>query len=226
MPKRYIKNVRIKNADISGDIEVAGDVSVMNVVADNIVANEIDVVGLRTYSDDARVSPNIVCGSEYNSVADGISGASVLGGGAHASENICSANFATVCGGEMNSASGYSAIVCGGGYNEAAGAYSLAAGYQAWATHDGCMVWADSTGGGFESTAPNQVLFRADGGVGINTNAPTSALDVSGDIETDGGFYFGEPTADGTWRIVRSGDNLVIERRESGSWVTKQTITP
>ena len=39
-------------------------------------------------------------------------------------------------------------------------------------------------------------------------------------------FYFGASDVDGTWRIVRSGNNLVFERRESGSYVTKFTMTP
>lgn len=37
--------------------------------------------------------------------------------------------------------------------------------------------------------------------------------------------YFGNPAVDGTWRILRSGNNLVIERLETGSWVTKSTIS-
>lgn len=37
--------------------------------------------------------------------------------------------------------------------------------------------------------------------------------------------YFGPSATDGTWRIVRSGNDLVIERREGGSYVTKSTIT-
>jgi len=38
--------------------------------------------------------------------------------------------------------------------------------------------------------------------------------------------YFGDPTTDGTWRFGRSGNDWVFQRRESSSWVTKQTITP
>lgn len=62
--------------------------------------------------------------------------------------------------------------------------------------------------------------------VGINTEAPTSALDVVGDIETGSAnaFYFGDPSTDGSWRLVRSGNDLVIERRVTGAWATKSTI--
>lgn len=36
--------------------------------------------------------------------------------------------------------------------------------------------------------------------------------------------YLGASGTNGSWRIGRSGDDLVFERRESGSWVTKLTI--
>jgi len=45
-------------------------------------------------------------------------------------------------------------------------------------------------------------------------------------IGSSNAFYFGASDFDGTWRIVRSGDNLVFERRESGSYVAKFTMTP
>jgi hypothetical protein len=39
-------------------------------------------------------------------------------------------------------------------------------------------------------------------------------------------FYMGDPSANDSWRIIRSGNNLLHQRREAGSWVTKNTITP
>ncbi len=41
---------------------------------------------------------------------------------------------------------------------------------------------------------------------------------------SDKAFYFGASDTDGSWRIVRTGNNLAIERRESGSWVEKSLI--
>lgn len=38
------------------------------------------------------------------------------------------------------------------------------------------------------------------------------------------GIYQGEAETDGTWLIIKSGDNLVVQRRESGSYVTMLTI--
>jgi len=37
--------------------------------------------------------------------------------------------------------------------------------------------------------------------------------------------YEGAPGTDGSWRMVRSGTDLVFERRESGSWIEKGAIT-
>jgi hypothetical protein len=78
----------------------------------------------------------------------------------------------------------------------------------------------------FNSTADSYII--PGGELGIGTRTPTSKLDVNGDIEVGSGneFYFGDPNTDGSWRINRSGNNLVFQRRESGSWVTKDTIKP
>jgi len=37
---------------------------------------------------------------------------------------------------------------------------------------------------------------------------------------------YGDASTDGSWRTIRDGNNLVTQRRESGTWTTKQTITP
>ena len=65
----------------------------------------------------------------------------------------------------------------------------------------------------------------AQGAVTIGTDAK---ITTDGDVQTatNSAFYFGDMDTDGSWRIVRSGNNLVFERRESSSWVTKQTMTP
>jgi acetyltransferase-like isoleucine patch superfamily enzyme len=59
------------------------------------------------------------------------------------------------------------------------------------------------------------------------TIAPSGAnLAVTADVDvpSNKSFYLGAPATDGTWRITRSGNNLLMERRESGAYVTKQTI--
>lgn len=38
-------------------------------------------------------------------------------------------------------------------------------------------------------------------------------------------YFFGDPDTDTSWRQIRVGNNLEFQRRESGVWVTKSTIT-
>ncbi|QCC51743.1 tail fiber domain-containing protein [Halapricum salinum] len=94
---------------------------------------------------------------------------------------------------------GIFATVPGGRDNTASGAYSFAAGRQAQAEHDGAFVWADSTSGSVTSTASNQFLIEAGGGVGVNTTSPDAPLDVGGgnnfDLQaTEGDFKIGDDT--------------------------------
>ena len=73
---------------------------------------------------------------------------------------------ATATSGGKNTVSADYDMVCGGRLNTAAGQYSLAAGNQAKANHIGRFVWADQTAADFASTAVDQFLIRAAGGVG------------------------------------------------------------
>lgn len=45
------------------------------------------------------------------------------------------------------------------------------------------------------------------------------------EVGADQPFYFGNKDTDGSWRIVRSGDDLVIQRLVLGTWMTKSTIS-
>ena len=86
-------------------------------------------------------------------------------------------------GGLGNSAEGTRSAIPGGDHNIARGFTSFAAGRRAQALHDGAFVWADNPGFiAFASTAPNQFLIRASGGVGIGTNSPSTALEVDGTV--------------------------------------------
>lgn len=101
---------------------------------------------------------------------------STIGGGA---QNTASSKGATVAGGESNRATGVFGAVPGGEYNVAGGQYSLAAGRRAKANHTGSFVWTDSTNADFSSTGIDQVVVRANGGVGVGTNSPTTQFHVS-----------------------------------------------
>lgn len=72
--------------------------------------------------------------------------------------------------------------------------------------------------------------------VGASTASTGSftTLATSGNITTTGNLvlgssnavYLGDETTDGSWRIVRSGSNLVFERRESSAWLSKISMQP
>jgi len=144
-------------------------------------------------------SPNLLGGSPGNTVSTGIVGATVAGGGpvnavganyatiGGGSGNTASGVGATVAGGQNNAATNTEAIVAGGSGNTAGGQNSFAAGQNAAALHSGAFVWSDGSSlSTFTSTAPNIVIFRAAGGVGIGTNAPQSALHVAGTVQSSG----------------------------------------
>lgn len=92
---------------------------------------------------------------------------------------VADGDYAVVSGGNNNYVFGRAAVVPGGVNNFGTGDYSFAAGYRANANHRSCFVWADSTGSNFESSGENQFLIRASGGVGVGTDSPQGALDVS-----------------------------------------------
>ncbi|MCK4857653.1 MAG: tail fiber domain-containing protein [candidate division Zixibacteria bacterium] len=104
---------------------------------------------------------------------------STVGGG---NGNHARSYWSTVSGGYSNRANGSCSTVPGGHLNYADSAYTFAAGRRAKAVHDGAFVWADHTDADFTSTASDQFLIRANGGVGIGTNSPSEELHVVGDI--------------------------------------------
>lgn len=101
-----------------------------------------------------------------------------VGGGT--SNEVRSADGGVVGGGQGNSVRAPFATVPGGRLNQAWGIGSLAAGNRSQALHDGAFVWADGQASTFASSAPDQFLVRAAGGVGINESAPTTLLHVQG----------------------------------------------
>lgn len=62
--------------------------------------------------------------------------------------------------------------------------------------------------------------------VTCNSTLQAAGLKSTASVEaaSAGYLYLGDPATDGTWRVGRSGNDLVMERRESGTYVTKQTI--
>lgn len=96
------------------------------------------------------------------------------------------------------------------------------------------LVTFSSVSNTWGGTRPNfrfsalEHIFRVDSTAGAaNTGTETFRVQSTGvTVPSTLAFQLGDPTVDGSWRIIRSGNNLVMERRESGAWVTKSTITP
>jgi len=53
-------------------------------------------------------------------------------------------------------------------------------------------------------------------------------ITATGDIilSSSGVIYLGSKTTDGTWKLWRDGDDLLLSRRESGVWVDKGGYNP
>ena len=94
--------------------------------------------------------------------------------------------YSAIGGGSNNITSGLASTIPGGMDNLTEGDYTIAMGQQAKAIHDGSFVWADGTGQDYVTTANNQFLIRAGGGVGIGTNNPQEQLDVAGKVSCSG----------------------------------------
>jgi hypothetical protein len=180
-------------------------------------------------------SGSATVGGGWNNTSSG--GLSTVAGGYY---NTASQDWSTVAGGTSNTASGVGAaigggqanianrrcaMVPGGLSNLAAGYCALAAGRRAKADHNGVFIWADHTDVDFSSTAEDQFLIRAAGGVGIGTASPAGALDVS---STTGGLIV--PRMSTTERNALTAVNGMIIYNttddqfnfyEAGAWVTK-----
>jgi hypothetical protein len=105
-------------------------------------------------------------------------------GVAMGAESICS-GFGSVSIGDRSTASGATSVAMGR-QSTASGDWTFAIGRKANAANDGSFVWADSTDATFSSTANDQFLIRATGGVGIGTFEPQTELHVEGDLKVTG----------------------------------------
>jgi hypothetical protein len=154
------------------------------------------------YSTLAGGSNNLVTVSATNAT---------IGGG---TLNTASGDGATVSGGILNTSSGNYASVPGGASNAASGNFSFAAGQRAKAASQGAFVWADSQAADFSSTTNDQFIVRAQGGVGINTNNPQSALHVNGTLTADALRAPGAGVGTGTFAFIQRAvsTNVAVEQ--------------
>jgi len=56
-------------------------------------------------------------------------------------------------------------------------------------------------------------------------SATITIFDNDIQIPSNAAIYMGSPNVDSSWRFVRSGDDLLLEQRESGVWNVKQTFS-
>jgi hypothetical protein len=183
-----------------------------------------------------------------NNVASGY--AASVGGGSY---NTASGSSAVVSGGNFNTASGDNSIVCGGNNNLATnsnatvggGEYCVAsanntyaAGFQAFAVHQGAFVWADSQSqlGSYASDRANQFKVRAGGGVQFDVSGSSglnpAAVTINSTSGNGIGLLVNENSSDtaalfangGTGDIIKgfSGNgNTVLEVKNDGTVVSK-----
>jgi hypothetical protein len=114
-------------------------------------------------------SRSIITGGYDNSINDSFN-SSILGG----NSNIAKGMWSTVVGGALNYSGGNYSLVAG---NNAHIRDKTEVGGGDTDGDENTFIWSQS---GMVSTAPKQVLFEAQGGFGIGTNAPTSPLHIKG----------------------------------------------
>ena len=112
-----------------------------------------------------------ICGGSGNTAS--ATNAAVVGGGV--GNTASGTSSSVVGGGSGNTASGDYSSVAGGSANTASAAYSFAAGRRAKANHQGALVWGDSTDADIASSAINQFIARASGGVKFYSNSSLTA---------------------------------------------------
>jgi hypothetical protein len=111
------------------------------------------------------------------------------------------ATSAAIGGGQYNTVepNATHATIPGGFQNTVAAPFTFAEGNHDSANHSGAFVWSDSSSSNaFASTAPNQFLIRASGGVGIGTRSPGTALHVTG---LNSQLRLEDPTFNFHWNI-------------------------
>jgi hypothetical protein len=136
--------------------------------------------GLRTQPNDS--SPNLIGGYSVNSVADGVSGATISGGGAVGGINLVTADWSTIGGGASNTVSGIYAAIGGGSINTASGdRTTISGGYYNYASWYGATI-----GGGEHNTASGLYATIAGGGP-LDQYDPTTYNRVTNDYATLGG---------------------------------------
>ncbi|MBD3299290.1 MAG: hypothetical protein GF341_11585 [candidate division Zixibacteria bacterium] len=162
--------------------------------------------------------------SEFGTtVAGGLSclataNSATVGGGF---QNEATSGGATIAGGWENIGSGNYASIPGGYGNTASGDYSFAGGHNAHAAHDGAFVWNGHSDVILKSTADDQVLWPAEGGVGIGTDSPLGALHVKAGPNGNG-LYIAAGVQDIAWP---NGQNFQLGQWDGATFTERARFT-
>jgi hypothetical protein len=169
-------------------------------------------------------SMNVIGGYFGNAVLDSAIGATIGGGGytfysitlgESDYPNTVTNDFGTIGGGAGNTTGGYYATVPGGYNNRAFGDYSFVAGASAVSTQPGSFVFADSQGGDFVSTLPNEMALRLDSGIymatqrGIRLDAQDRPMITRGWDAFNGGAPNGKAYC-GRWGLFMEPGSLTV----------------
>ena len=89
----------------------------------------------------------------------------------------------------------------------------------------GTFVWADSMNSDFVSTGSNQFLIRSRAGMGINTNAPTAALDVQASPDRAVPFRARNASGDILFTVGSTGRLIIGDFSSGGTSVCRTNTT-
>ncbi|PEN12222.1 hypothetical protein CRI94_14375 [Longibacter salinarum] len=184
---------------------------------------------------DGYITPNVIAGHPANSVASGVDGATIAGGGSVNPENNwnwqneVTADHGTIGGGQANVASGRTSTISGGYSNDASGSHATIAGGrsntsgESYATVGGgwnnTATGTTSTisgGGGNEASAEDATVSGGEG----NTASDSYATVAGGRDNTASGFASSvgggsDNIATGTYAIVAGGYSNEARARNS-----------
>jgi hypothetical protein len=160
-------------------------------------------------------SPNVIGGYSGNSVAYGVVGATIGGGGSSEQTNQVTGNYDTVGGGEHNTAGGKAATVGGGSGNTASNDYAaVGGGYSNTAG-----AYATTVGGGLGNTVSGDYATASGGD--SNTVSGDYATTSGGDSNIASGPYAtvggGHTNTASDWQAVVGGGS---DNTASGSGTT------
>ncbi|MBU0677300.1 MAG: hypothetical protein KJ626_04215 [Verrucomicrobia bacterium] len=187
----------------------------------NVISNDAQqavIAGGRENIIKENAEHSTVSGGENNKVGQGANYATVGGGGNNRIGDY--SDYTMIGGGRSNTTANfceYSMIPGGANNRIGPGAdYAFAAGRRARADHSGTFVWADNRDWEFTSTAGDQFIVRAGGGIGLGTASPGSGtVTINGDlvitnssnafrgsIGPNGGAPFPRPAYDSGWVTI------------------------